>query len=60
MHELSEHAKWEREVINLLIEKLEISNGDAQGIVEAHSFEMAQSWSGAMTAEETAERLVKL
>lgn len=33
--ELEEALKWEREILNLMIKKLEVSNGDAQGIFEA-------------------------
>ncbi len=59
MEHLSEYDKWEREITDTLIAELEISNGDAQGMVEANAFEMSQSWGKGLTAEETAKILMK-
>lgn len=35
---------WERAIIDGLAVKLQIPNGDAQGIIESESFFLAQSW----------------
>lgn len=51
---------WEREIMDLLIEKLEIPNGDAQGVFEAHTFEIAQEWSKGSPASVAAQRLINL
>ncbi len=49
---------WERAVIDTLIVQLDITNGDAQGIVEAHPFEMAQEWAKGSSSEAAAARLI--
>jgi hypothetical protein len=51
---------WEREIMDLLIEKLEITNGDAQGIFEAHTFEVSQELCLAKSSSEAAQRLINL
>ncbi len=56
---LSKYQTWEREIINLLIDKMEIPNGDAQGIVEANSFTMQQGWVAGNTPEIVAEKISK-
>lgn len=57
---LSDYDLWERQITDLLIEALEISNGDAQGLVEARAFEMSQCWGKGMTPEQTANRIESL
>jgi hypothetical protein len=57
---VSKRDTWEREIIDVLIERLEVSNGDAQGIFEAHTFEMAQEWSKGSPASVAAQRLIDL
>lgn len=37
-------TQWGREVVDALTDSLQIANGDAQGIYEAHPFEVAQQW----------------
>jgi hypothetical protein len=49
------YTDWEEAVANSLSDKLEISFGDAQGIVEANEFYMAQAWSKGLNSEETAD-----
>ncbi len=51
---------WEREIIDGLSDRLEISNGDAQGIFEAHPFEAAQEWTKGSCATMATERLINL
>ncbi len=50
-------TEWERDITDLLIDLLEISNGDAQGIVECHPFELAQEWAKGSTPQAAADRL---
>lgn len=45
---------WSREVIDILITKLEISNGDAQGIFEAQEKMAIQIWHASYTPEQAA------
>lgn len=56
----SKRDAWEREIMDLLIEKLGVSNGDAQGIFEAHTFEVSQEWSKGNSSSEAAQRLINL
>lgn len=46
--------------MDIVIERLEVPNGDAQGIVEAHPFEIAQEWAKGSSAEVAANRLIDL
>jgi len=41
---VSKHEQWRRDIVDDLISELEISNGDAQGIVEANEFLLSQEW----------------
>lgn len=47
------YSEWEDEITNLVVKKLEVSRGDAQGIIEAKNFEMTQSWSKGLSAKDT-------
>ena len=51
------YSDWEDAVTTAIEGTLEITRGDAQGIVEAHEFEMRQAWGEGLDAEKTAERL---
>ncbi len=51
---------WEREIINIIIDKCKMPNGDAQGVVEARNFEITQEWGKGSTPEEAATRIIKL
>ncbi len=53
-------SSWERSIIDLLIVTLDISNGDAQGIVEAHQFVLSQEWAKGSTPEIAVQRLTNL
>jgi len=57
---LIEREKWLRDITDLLIERLGIPNGDAQAIVDAHSFELAQEWGKESSPEVATERLTTL
>lgn len=45
---------WERKVMDLLIEAMEISNGDAQNFIDARPEFVGQEWKRRSGAEETA------
>lgn len=51
---------WEGSIFDELVEMLEVSHGDAQGIFEAHDFEMMQEWTKGSTPSEAALRLANL
>lgn len=53
------YDQWERQVTDKVGATLKISNGDAQGIVEAQSFYMQQSWAKGLTANETAKVIIE-
>ena len=57
---LSKKERWTRDIIDIVIERLEVSNGDAQGYVEARSFELSQEWGKGSSAEVAAERLISI
>ncbi len=46
---------WSRAVIDILIESLEISNGDAQGLFEAQSKMTVQIWHADYSPEQAAK-----
>lgn len=46
---------WEGDVIDELEEQLEMDRSDAQGLVMANEFYMAQSWSKGLSAKDTAK-----
>jgi hypothetical protein len=52
---LSAYDLWERMVTDLVIETMEITNGDAQGIVEARASEVEHCWRKGMNPSETAK-----
>lgn len=49
------YSDWEEAVANSLSDKLEIPFGDAQGIIEANEFYMAQAWSKGLDSQKTAD-----
>ena len=51
------YADWERDVTYQLELIAGVTTSDAQAIIEAHEFEMAQCWAKDMTAEETAKKI---
>lgn len=54
---LAEYSKWERNVTDCLSDLLQIDNGDAQGILEAHPNLVLESWQGSLSPSETAAAL---
>ena len=48
------YDEWEDEVTTLVESKCDVTRSDAQGIVMAQPFVMAQSWGKGLSAEETA------
>lgn len=55
---LSEHTRWEGDVIDAVADKLEITYSDATGVVLAQPFYMAQAWSKGLDAKETAQKII--
>lgn len=53
-----DYATWERAVTDAIINKLEVSNSDAQGIVEAQEFTMKQAWGVALDPDATADKVI--
>lgn len=51
---------WERSITDQLIVMLDITNGDAQGILEAHPFVMSQEWAKGSSPEIAVQRLTNL
>jgi hypothetical protein len=49
------YSSWEEGVAESLADKLEISYNDAQGIIEANEFYMAQAWGKGLNSEEAAD-----
>ncbi|MBL4901008.1 MAG: hypothetical protein JKX76_15480 [Colwellia sp.] len=49
---------WEREIMDFLIDRLEIQNGDAQGMYEARLFEVTQEWAKGSSPSEAANRII--
>jgi hypothetical protein len=49
------YTDWEEGVAESLADKLEISYNDAQGIIEANEFYMAQAWGKGLNSEEAAD-----
>ena len=49
--------EWERSITDCLINDLEISNSDAQGIVGASGFELAQEWGKGSDAAKAAKAI---
>jgi hypothetical protein len=54
------HDQWTLDIRNFLIERLEISNSDAQGVMQAEFFLLAQEWTKKSTASDTADRIINL
>ena len=54
---MAKREEWEREIIDHIIELLEVPNGDAQGIFEAHPFEAAQGWAKGSESLEVAKKI---
>lgn len=52
------YADWERTVTVTVQSRLDISNGDAQAVVEAQEFIMQQAWTEGLDAIATAERVL--
>lgn len=51
---------WVREITDNLVTILNIRNGDAQGVVEVHPFELSQEWVKGSTGAEAAKRLSEI
>jgi len=52
---LSPFDRFDREVADLLIDVLDITNGDAQGILDCNSSLLAECFDKEMSVRETAE-----
>lgn len=52
------YVQWEEKVAELLADHLAISAGDANGLVEAQSFCMQQSWGQGLGAQETVDKII--
>ena len=55
---MRKRENWEREIMNFLIDRLEIPNGDAQGIYETCSFVVTQEWAKGSSSSEAANRII--
>jgi GNAT superfamily N-acetyltransferase len=55
---VDEYSNWEGEIANYLSKELEVSYSDAQAIIEANSFIMAQSWGMDLTPKDTADKII--
>lgn len=55
---LRNRMSWEVEIMEALVLELNITNSDAQGIVDSHPFEIAQEWSKGSTGPESAARFI--
>ncbi len=53
------YDEWEREVTDIIGEKLGAPNGDAQGIVEAQHFYVTQAWGQGLTAAAAAKQILE-
>lgn len=54
---MANRIEWDREIIDCIIEQLDVPNGDAQGIFEAHPFETAQGWAIGSKPIEVAKKI---
>ncbi len=52
------YSQWEDEVISEVESELDVTRSDAQGVVEAQSFKMAQSWGKGLSGKETAKIII--
>jgi hypothetical protein len=52
------YSDWESDIKDEISDTLEIGYGDAEGIVMANEFYMAQSWGKGMSAKETANLII--
>lgn len=52
---MTKREHWEQEIIYHIIDLFEVTNSDAQGIFEAHSFEVTQGWGKASLPIEVAK-----
>ncbi len=50
---------WIGKITGILVEGLSITNGDAQGLIDSHPFELAQEWSKGSTPLVAAQRIDK-
>ena len=50
-------TKWEGDIAYLLTQMLFITNGDAQGLIDARSFKMTQWWARGITAHAVAHNI---
>lgn len=56
---MSSYVEWEQSVTELIAEELQVSYGDAAGIIEAQPFYMQQSWGNGMDAHLTAAKVME-
>lgn len=56
---LEKYNHWLRDITDTIIKELHISNGDAQGIVEANDFILAQEWGKDTEASQVASIIIK-
>jgi len=54
------YVEWEGNVTELVAGDLQVSYGDAAGIIEAQSFYMQQSWCRGMNAKQTSEKILEI
>lgn len=57
---MSSYTQWEGNITELVAEDLQVSYGDAAGVIEAQSFCMQQSWCRGMDAKQTSERILEI
>lgn len=53
-------TEWVSEIRDYLSGSLDITNSDAQGMVSAYDFELAQEWAKDSSPQTAAERLISL
>jgi len=58
MNHVMSYHEWECKVIEAVARSLDISHGDAAGVVEAQPFYMAQSWGKKLDAQQTAAKIL--
>lgn len=56
---MAKRMEWEREIIDHIIKLLEVPNGDAQGVFEAHPFEVAQGWTLGSSPLKVAQKICR-
>ena len=55
---MQQYNQWEQEIKNLIIAAEDITNSEAQAILEANEFTIMQFWGAGKTAKETADKIL--